>query len=133
MTKLSDPVAFDVVPDTLGNPDPAVVKQQVAFHRQVLKLQRAVTGAANVATEMGTRLEQIRRALDVAPKADAAAKTQVRTLIAANRDLLRALRGDTVLASRNENVPPSISDRVIYAARSAVDTLSLPTATQRES
>ena len=126
-------VEFNVVLDSLGNPSLEAVKDQVAFHRQVLKLQRAVTGATNVASDMGTRLEQIRRALDVAPKASEAAKSQVREMIAANRDILRALRGDTVLAARNENVPLSIADRVRYAARSAVETLSRPTATQKES
>lgn len=132
VTQMTGPVEFNVVLDTLGNSNAEEVKEQVAFHRQVLKLQRAVTGATNVATEIGTRLDQIRRALDIAPKADEAAKTQVRTMIATNRDILRSLRGDTVLASRNENVPLSIADRVRYAARSAVETLSKPTATQKE-
>ena len=132
-TTLTGPVTFTVTFDTLGNPSPAAVRDQVAFHRQVLKLQRAVTGASSIATELGTRLDQIRRALDVAPNADEKLRTQVRSLIATDRDLLRALRGDTVLASRNENVPLSISDRVIYAARSAVETLSAPTATQKDS
>jgi photosystem II stability/assembly factor-like uncharacterized protein len=133
MTPLTGSVEFKVVLDTLGNPNLEDVREQVAFHRQVLKLQRAVTGATNVATEIGSRLEQIRRALDVAPKADEAAKTQVRTMITKNRDILRSLRGDTALAARNENVPLSIGDRVRYAARSAVETLSKPTSTQKES
>jgi hypothetical protein len=108
------------------------VKEQVQFHRQVLKLGRAVTGASNVATELGTRLDAIRRALDAAPKADEASKKLVREMIDRNRDILRALRGDTVLAARNENVPLSISDRASYAGRASTQSLSKPTGTQKE-
>ena len=132
VSKLSGPTDFEVVLDTLGNPDAAAVKEQVAFHRQVLKLSRAVTGATNVATELGTRLDAIRRALDAAPKADEAPKKLVREMIERNRDILRALRGDTVLAARNENVPLSISDRAAYASRSSVQSLTKPTGTQKE-
>jgi photosystem II stability/assembly factor-like uncharacterized protein len=133
VTQLTDPVEFNVVLDTLGNPDPKAVAEQVAFHRQVLKLQRAVSGATEAATDLERRLEQLRRALEVAPKADEAARTKVRAMLATNRDILRALRGDRALAARNENVPLSIVERVQYAARSAVGTLSQPTATQKES
>jgi photosystem II stability/assembly factor-like uncharacterized protein len=132
VSQIAGPVEFKVVLDTLGNPGADAVKEQVAFHRQVLKLSRAVTGASNVATELGTRLDAIRRALDIAPKADEAAKTKVREMIDRNRDILRALRGDTVLAARNESVPASISERAGYALRAATQSLSAPTGTQRE-
>lgn len=133
LSRLSEPVEFSVVLDTPGNANVEEVKAQVAFHRQVLKLQRAVAGSTNVANELATRLDQIRRALDVAPNADEAAKTKVRAMIETNREILRALRGNTTLAARNENVPLSIVDRVQYAARSAVGTLGKPTGTQKES
>jgi photosystem II stability/assembly factor-like uncharacterized protein len=132
-TEVAGSVAFNVVLDVTGSPDPAAVREQVAFHRQVLKLQRAVTGATNVSTEVGTRLDTIRRALDVAPKADEAAKAQVRDLIARNRAVLRALRGDTVLAARNENVPTSIAERVRYAGGASARYLGRPTGTQTQS
>lgn len=132
LRQLAGPVEFNVVLDSLGNPQANDVAEQVAFHRQVLKLNRAVTGATTVATETATRLDAIRRALDVAPKADEAAKQHVRQLIQRNRDILRALRGDTVLAARNENVPLSIRDRVGFAARATVQSLSKPTGTQKE-
>jgi photosystem II stability/assembly factor-like uncharacterized protein len=127
---MGDAVEFNVVLDTLGSPDPAAVAEQVAFHRQVLKLSRAVNGASGVATEVGTRLEQIRRALDAAPKADEPAKAKVRELIAANRDVVRALRGDGTRRSRNESDSPSISERVGYAGSAAARSLGKPTGTQ---
>ena len=129
---VTGPVEFNVVLDTLGNPDAAAIADQVAFHRQVLKLSRAVTGASNVSGEIGTRLDAIKRALDIAPKADEATKTTVRELITVNRAVVRALRGDALLAARNESVPTSISERVGYAARSSVQSLARPTATQKD-
>ena len=44
-------------------------------------------------------------------------------MIDRNRDILRALRGDTVLAARNENVPLSISERAGYAGRASAQSL----------
>jgi photosystem II stability/assembly factor-like uncharacterized protein len=130
---VAGPVEFNVVLDTLVPAGPADVAAQVAFHRQVLKLQRAVTGAANVSTEVGGRLEQIRRALDAAPKADEGAKKDVRDLIARNRAVLRALRGDSVLRGRNENVPMSIAERVQAAGGAGARYLGKPTGTQQQS
>ena len=133
VTALAGPVGFNVVLDPQILTSPTDVAELAAFHRQTLKLQRAVNGAAGVAGEVTARLEQIRKALDVAPKADDAAKTKVRELIAANREILRALRGDNVLRARNENVPESISDRIGYAGGSSSRYLGNPTGTQKES
>jgi hypothetical protein len=132
VSEVAGPVEFNIVPDTLGSPNPDDVKEQVAFHRQVLKLQRALSGATNIANDLTTRLEAVRRALDTAPKADEPARTQARELIAKNRDILRALRGDTVLRGRNENVPTSISERVSYAGSASARYLGKPTGTQKE-
>src|SRR5262249_2038994 len=131
VSQVTGPVEFNVVLDTLGSPDPAAVKEQVQFHRQVLKLSRAVTGATTGATEPAARLDAARWAVDAAPKADELAKTKVREMPAANRDILRALRGDTLLAARNENVPTSISERTAYVARAAGQSLGRPTGTQK--
>jgi hypothetical protein len=129
---LAGPVEFNVVLDALGSPNANEVKEQVAFHRQVLKLRKAATGASNVATETGTRLEQIRQALDAAPKADEASKTAVREMIERNRGILRALRGDAELRRRNENAPTSISGRIGYAANASDEALARPTATAKQ-
>jgi photosystem II stability/assembly factor-like uncharacterized protein len=131
-SKLAGPVEFSVVLDTLGGPDAADVKEQVAFHRRVLKLRKAVVGAANVASETATRLEQIRQALEAAPKADEASKKEVRAMIAQNRDILRALRGDAELRRRNENAPLSIGERIGYAGDASDEALVKPTGTAKQ-
>ena len=129
---LAGPVEFNVVLDPQMTANDDDVKEQVAFHRQVLKLQRALNGASGVATDVTTRLDAIRRALDAAPKSDEATKTQVRELIAKKREILRALRGDTFLRGRNESTPTSISERVGYAGGATSRFLGKPTGTQRE-
>jgi photosystem II stability/assembly factor-like uncharacterized protein len=129
---LAGPVEFNVNLDSLGNADPEAVKEQVEFHRRVLKLQRAVAQASGVANETATRLEQIRRALEASPKADEATKTDVRKLIDRNRRIQRALSGDPVARARNENEPPSISERVRYAGGASTRSLSIPTQTQKQ-
>ena len=132
VSALAGPVEFNVVLDPQITASPDDVKELVAFHRQTLKLQRAVNGASNVAGEVTTRLDQIRRALDVATKADEPAKTKVRELIATHREVVRALRGDAFLRGRNENAPESISDRVGYANGASSRSLGKPTGTQKD-
>ena len=133
MTALAGPVEFNVILDPQIAASPDDVKELMMFHRQALKLQRAVNGSSNVAGEATARLEQIRQALDVAPKADEPAKAKVRELIAANREIVRTLRGDAFLRGRNENVPESISERVGYASGSSSRYLGKPTSTQKDS
>jgi hypothetical protein len=133
VTALAGPVEFKVVLDPQITAAPDDIREQVAFHRKMLKLQRAVSGAGGVAGEVTTRLEQIRRALEVAPKADEASRSRVRELIAANREIVRMLRGDAILRARQENVPESISERVGFASNAASRYLGKPTGTQKES
>jgi photosystem II stability/assembly factor-like uncharacterized protein len=132
VTPLAAPVTFNVVLDPQVPATAADVKELATFHRQVLKLQRAMTGTMTVANDLSTRLDAVRRALDVAPRATDAARAKVRELIAANRDSLRALRGDTVLRARNENTPTSIAERIAAAAGATARSLGRPTGTQVE-
>ena len=132
VTPLAGPVTFDVVLDPELGVTPEDVRAQVAFHKEVQELLRAVTAAAAVANDLTGKLDDIRAALDVAPKADAASRAKVRELIATNRDIVRALRGDRVLRERNENTPDSITERVGYAFQSSARILAKPTGTQRE-
>ena len=56
----------------------------------------------------------------------------MRKLIDRNRRIQRALSGDPVARARNENDPPSISERVRYAGGASTRSLSMPTKTQKE-
>jgi hypothetical protein len=77
-------------------------------------------------------LERIKRTLDHTPIVDAKWKEFARDLERRNREVLRALRGDVVMRVREENTPPSVSERVGYIVRSQRNSLSRPTQTQRE-
>src|SRR5439155_23198646 len=96
------------------------------------RLKPAVSGALQAANNMNTRLEQIKRAMDYTPSIDLKLKDRARALEKQNNEILRALRGDTVLRGRNENTPPSIAERVGNIVQSERLSLARPTTTQRE-
>ena len=108
-------------------------KALLEFQEQVGRLEKAVHAALGVANETTTRLEQIKRALDHVPGGDPKLQRAARELEKRNRDILRALRGDTVLQARNESTPTSVQERVRYVLGSQRFSLGPPTATQRES
>jgi photosystem II stability/assembly factor-like uncharacterized protein len=123
--------SFLVVPDSPDLNDLAGRKELYEFQQKVLRLQRAVAGALDTANDLTAKLERIKRTLEHTPGPDAKWKDVVRRLEQKNRDILRALRGDKVLAARSENVPHSVSDRVSFLARSHRYTLQRPTQAQR--
>ncbi len=109
---LTQPVPFQVVVEggkQMNEQDRAALQ---AFQQKVGSLERALAGAIGAANEVTTRLTQIHKSLRETP-------SDVRNLMATadqletrNRDILRLLRGDQILAARNYNVPVSIKDRV---------------------
>jgi hypothetical protein len=84
----------------------------VEFQQKLARLQRAVAGASETANALKPRLALIRRALLDTPSAGDKLLDDATTIDRRLNDILRALRGDTVLRARNQNTPPSISDRV---------------------
>jgi photosystem II stability/assembly factor-like uncharacterized protein len=133
VTPLGETREFKVV---LEGPDVHSIADRMelyAFQQKVLRLQRAVSGALEAANDLTTRLERIKKTLDHAPGVDAKWKDFVRDLEKRHREILRALRGDLALRTREENTPPSISERVGYIASSHRNSLSRPTQTQRDS
>ncbi len=132
VTPLAGPVAVNVAVEGAEKMQAGDLAGLREFQQKLSRLRRAVSGALSAATELSGRLEQVKQSLDRTPAAKAEWKKTVRDLEKRNRDVLRALRGDVVLAARNENTPPSISDRVNYAVSSSRQALAKPTATQRE-
>lgn len=131
-TQLAAPVDFQVKyvgPASLPEAD---WKALVTYQKEVTKLQKDLTAVRGSAQEIGTKLDYIKSILDQTPEAPADSRTKVRKLIAEHRDMLRLLNGDSVLASRNENVPMSLSERVSWAAGAAYTIVAKPTGGQRE-
>jgi photosystem II stability/assembly factor-like uncharacterized protein len=129
---LAGPQPFKVAIYEAAGRDPADSKDLLAFQRQVSRLQRAVSGALSVSQELEQRMARVKRTLDHTPTLPARAHSLARSIEKRNRDILRALRGDVVLAQRNENVPPSIAQRVRRIFADQRLSMSRPTKTHRE-
>src|SRR5947209_12352465 len=105
VTPLGGSQEFVVEVDGAATMSPADYKELLVFQQKVTRLQRAVAGALDAANALTGRLEQIKRALDLAPAVGQEWRDLAWTLEQRNRGLLRALRGDVVLRERNENTP----------------------------
>lgn len=131
-TQLAGPVSFEVKYVGAAPLSADDMKQLMEFQKQVVKLQRDLTAAQGTASDITSKLEAMKSALDQTPTAPADARERIRKLIAAQRDTVRMLNGDSVLRNRNENVPDSIAERVGVAAGATRTIVSMPTGTQRQ-
>lgn len=132
VSPLREPQEFSVLVPGQATMPAADRQLLVDFQEQVTRLQRAVSGALQTANDLKTRLGPIKRALqETAAPVDslvtAALGIEVRT-----NDILRALRGDFTLRSRNENSPLSISERVNNIVDDERTSTAAPTQTHRD-
>jgi hypothetical protein len=111
-TELAGPQSFTVIADGSLVSSPADVAALSEFQQKLSRLQRALSGAIESANSLRTRLGMIERALLETPSADGQLTAQTNAIERKLNEIQRALRGDQVLRSRNENTPPSISERV---------------------
>jgi hypothetical protein len=111
-TQVAGPEKFAVEPLGMRNMPPQDRAALTAFQEKVDRLYRAVSGALNTADDLKTRLGKIQSALQQTPTASEQLAQTAEQLQQRNLEILRKLRGDTVLRDRNENTPPSIDDRV---------------------
>jgi hypothetical protein len=91
-----------------------------------------VTGALETANQLKTRLDLMKRALSQTPAADNKLLDEQASIEKRTEDILRALRGDTVLREYQENLPPSISERVGAIVSGQRMSTQRPTQTQRD-
>jgi hypothetical protein len=133
VTPLAEPQEFAVAVEGSDKLAEADLKELTEFQQRVARLDRAVSGALDVANELANRLAQIRCAVEQTPGIDPKWQDDVRDLEKRDRDILRALRGDVTLRARNENTPTSITERVRYIMDSQRFSLARPTKTDQES
>jgi hypothetical protein len=112
LTPLSAPQTFNVVVEGQSGMSAGDRAALVEFQQKVARLQRAVAGASETAGALKPRLASIRRALLDTPSAGDKLLDDATAIDRRVNEILRALRGDAVLRARNQNTPPSISDRV---------------------
>lgn len=131
-TTLGDPMTFQV---TTEPGSPVTLADHAArgeFQRRLQVLRRSVTGAVELSTSTGQKLDQIWHALDLAPAAPKSLSEQVRTLRTRLYDISRALSGDRAVGSRGDPEPTSIAERVNGISGEQGRTLGRATRTHEE-
>ena len=129
-TPLAGPVTVMVLPDSLSSLKPADYAEIAQHNSRVRQLTRTLAATSAMAGDLATKLDQFKRAADLATKPDDGTRKQIADLIVKVREARRQLDGDNVLAARNENVPDSVSSRARYAASANGDGINPPTGTQ---
>ncbi|HKP84515.1 MAG TPA: glycosyl hydrolase [Blastocatellia bacterium] len=130
VTPLSSPREFTVYVEGQASMAPADRAALVEFQQKVARLQRAVTGALETSNQLKARVGLIKRALQETPAADNKLTDEAMAIDKKTNDILRSLRGDTAARARNENTPPSISERVGTIVNGQRMSSSRPTETQ---
>jgi hypothetical protein len=129
VTELPGSETIEVVGATPSTQEERI--SMIEFQDKLGKLQKALTATQEAATEAGTRLDSIKRAIDampsLSPKLHETALGLQRDLDAINL----ALSGDRIWRSHNEGVPASISERIGAAGSSGRGT-GHPTKTAME-
>jgi len=111
---------------------PAADRRAVAeYSRKVARLQRAVLGAEQVASEAQNRIALFKKAIVDTPGADPKLLDQALAIEGRLKDLMVSLTGDTTRARRNEPTSPSIEGRVTQVVTGFWSTTSAPTATHK--
>ncbi|MGH7599389.1 MAG: glycosyl hydrolase, partial [bacterium] len=111
-TQLGSPQTFETVPLGIASLPAEDRKGLLTFQRKTARLQRAVLGAAQAASETQRRFDHIEKALQNTPEADPALMAEVGALETRLKDLQIKLSGDRLIQRYNEPAPPAIIDRV---------------------
>ncbi len=104
----------------------------VDFQRKIARLQSAVGGALETAKELKRRMKRVREALLLTPAAPAQLTADAISIEKRIGALLDALAGDRVLRSLQENLPPSLSERVSRIVSDQRMAVAPPTQTHLE-
>jgi photosystem II stability/assembly factor-like uncharacterized protein len=130
LTQLGQPQQFEVTVEGLENMSSADRAALVEFQQKAARLQRAVSGATQVANGLRPRLTAIKRAISETPSLPHSLYDQAMALEKRNNDLIRALSGDAEARRRNMNTPPSINERIGYVVGAQRMSTARPTQTQ---
>jgi photosystem II stability/assembly factor-like uncharacterized protein len=132
VTEIAQAQKFKVYVDGTTSIKPEDRAALAKFQQDAAKLFRSVSGSVNTANDLKTRMKAIRRALQDTPSAQAQLAAEAERIDGELNVLLRSLRGDVILAARNENVPPSIQDRARGALENSRFSITAPPKTDQE-
>jgi len=128
--QLGPPQEFQVTVEGQENMSTADRSALVEFQQKAVKLQRAVSGATQVANSLRPRLAAIKRAINETPSLSPKLQDEATALDRRTNEIIRALSGDSEARRRNMHTPPSINDRVGYAVGAQRMSTARPTQTQ---
>jgi hypothetical protein len=131
--KLTEPVAFEVLPDPLSTLKADDFAAIAAFNKEVRTAGKQLLATTKTADELTAKVDAMRKAIKLAAKPDDATDAKLTQLAEQLRVLKRKLNGDSILAARQENVPDSIASRISYAGGTNDDAVALPTGTAKQS
>ncbi|MEO8382244.1 MAG: glycosyl hydrolase [Acidobacteriota bacterium] len=131
-TPLTEAQPFNVVPLYLSSMSEGDRAAVLAFQKQAVRLQRDIMGAANATEEALTRVQYMRKAVDLVEGADPQLVAKIAAVGKELRDLSQAISGDPILQQRSEPAPPSLFDRMTNSIAGLVTT-SPPTQTYKQS
>jgi len=103
------------------------------FQTQSADLYRAVMGADRAATEIQLRIDHLLVAVEETPAAVEQQATAVRALNTRMQDLQVLLNGDSTIATRQEPVPLSLTDRITTITQGSWESQSAVTGNFRDS
>jgi hypothetical protein len=130
VTQLGPPQEFQVTVEGQENMSVSDRAALVEFQQQAVRLQRAVSGAAQATNALRPRLAAIKRAINETPSLSQKSHDEAIALERRTNEILRALSGDSEARRRNINTAPSINDRVGYVVGAQRMSTARPTQTQ---
>jgi photosystem II stability/assembly factor-like uncharacterized protein len=130
VTPLPGSQTFDV---TGEGPSTNADRQALAeFQEKLARLQKALTATQQAATDAGTRLTAIRRAIDATPALPFKLREETLKLERSLGEIDLALSGDRIIRAHNEGSPASISEHMQAAQSPTRGTTGRPTRTAME-
>ncbi len=102
------------------------------FRRKAVALGKRSASSQETTTSLLSRMAAILAALDRTPAAPPQLRTTARAITEKIKQVELALNGDSAASARQENTPPSISDRVGTVSFGQIYSFSMPTQTRRE-
>ena len=129
-TRLTESQTFNIVVEGHSSMSPQDRAALVEFQKNVAKLQRAANGTLEAANGVRSRLALIKRAILETPSAEASLSSDAISIDNRANEILRVLRGDPSLRGRNENMAPTLMERIGNIVGQQRMSTSKPTQTQ---
>jgi photosystem II stability/assembly factor-like uncharacterized protein len=133
VTRLAEPVAFEVRRMMEGSLQGAGAKDAAAFWQEIASVQRSVTAATRALADALKRVDAMRVALARAPAAPGDLDGRLHALRETLLDLDERLNGNRSKREVGEKGPPTIRNRLRFAAGGVRFSTYGPTPTLRES